>query len=81
MNELEINGVSNASSLWGSILTCIEDAIDERIYRKEGDVVHTDWTEEDWKYYKEDHCCVESAEDFIKMCSPIFGGVKWKKNL
>ena len=63
--HLKIRGVTNNSDVWGSILTCIQDAIDERIAQAEGDVVHTDWTEEDWDNYRHENCMIHNAEDFL----------------
>jgi len=64
----KISGISNASDVWGSILGCVDDAINERIALIEGDTVHTDWDENYWQNYKEENCQIRNMEDFIE-CS------------
>ena len=59
------------STISAIMLTAIEDSIDERIYNIEGDVVHTDWEDEDWENYKAESCNIENAEAFLKFAEEL----------
>src|SRR3972149_795033 len=60
------------SDLMAVVLTAIDDAVDERICGLEGDVVHTDWTEEDWENYKEENCEIKNHEDYLRFGDRVY---------
>lgn len=68
----------NFSEINGMMLSAITDAIDERIYSYMGDVVHTDWKEEDWTEYKNNNLYFRDETTYLEFaeaaekCSDIF---------